>query len=77
MDPDDYPTIAASNEMANAWDPAPLHECISDRMLIIGWDTYNMSGLSQMNKAQRFKAVYDHMFQVEDCKNYSTMSVNC
>ena len=67
MEPDDYPNLAGSHETANAWDPAPLHECTSERMLVIGRDTYRMSGLSQLNKPQRFKAVYDHMFQLENC----------
>ena len=76
MDPDDYPTIVASNETANAWDPVPLHECTSDRMLLIGRDTYGMTGLSQMNKAQRFKALYDHMFQIENCEFCDAGSYN-
>ena len=67
MEPEDYPQLAGSHETANAWDPAPLHECTSERMLVIGRDTYRMSGLSQLNKPQRFKAVYDHMFQLENC----------
>ena len=67
MDPADYPIVAESNETANAWDPAPLHECTSDRMLTIGRDTYGMKGLSKLDKAKRFIAVYDHMFQMENC----------
>ena len=46
MDPDDYPIVAESNETANDWDAAPLHECTRARMLAIGRDTYGMKGLS-------------------------------
>ena len=49
MDPADYPQLAESNETANAWDIAPLHECTSDRMLLIGRDTYGLKGLSKLD----------------------------
>ena len=65
LDADDYPEIAAVT--AKGWEPAPLHECTSERMLIIGRDTYNLSNLSGLAKPQRFYAIYDHMFQLDEC----------